>query len=159
MTGVFLRAALVGIAAAVASCASSPSASPSAPTAVGESGAVLSAVPAAHLPKGECGMILWTLHENRPAPIFRYVSGKKAEVVVNGARLELLREASEGNSAYGVFERQTFRAPSGLALSITLVFGAGFDGGAYVERALVAIHSPDGWRTVTPTAGLVGCRA
>jgi hypothetical protein len=112
-----------------------------------------------NLPQGECGMILWTLDDRAPVPIFRYVSGKSAEMVVNGRLVSLSRKEMSGASQFGVFEHQVFSSETGdMRTSIDAVFAMGFEGGVYLERGIISIASEDGWRTVVPSAGVAGCR-
>lgn len=130
-----------------------------APAIAPDEGVVLGALPASALPKGECGMVLWTLDEKRPAPVFRYVAGESAEILVKGEVVSLTRMEAEGESFYGVAEEQIFIAANGLSASVAVRFSLGFDGGSYLERGLITVETPEGWRTVTPSAGLAGCRS
>lgn len=104
-------------------------------------------------------MVLWTLDENRPLAVFRYVAGKQAEIVIGRTPVTLSRGEIGGASAFGVFEKQKFTSEDGLALSVDVRFSIGFDGGSYLERGLITIEDAEGWRTVAPTAGLAGCRS
>jgi hypothetical protein len=124
-----------------------------------EAGAVVSGLGEAGLPRGECGMILWSLDEDRPVPIFRYISGKTAEMSVGGQLRTLKRIEASGATAFGVYEDQSFAADDGLTVNVTMRFGLGFDGGAYVENGLIAVDTAPGWRTISPSAGISGCRA
>ncbi len=154
--------ALVVLGAISASCASSEVAretgankgAPSSSAANETAGAL----PDASLPSGACGMILWTLDVERPIPVFRAVSEKGAEVNVNGAVRKLTLEEFSGGSGFGVFETQTF-VGEGLRVTTRVRFGLGFDGGSYLERGLISIEKPDGWKAVIPAAGIAGCRA
>lgn len=112
----------------------------------------------AALPKGSCGMILWTLDAERPIPVFRAVSQKGAEVNIDGAVRKLTLSEFSGGSGFGVYETQTF-AGEGLTVSVRVRFGLGFEGGAYLERGLLSIEKPDGWKAVIPAAGIAGCRS
>jgi hypothetical protein len=150
--------ALAIAGAAAASCASTPETAPAAPRAAAGGDIAIGAIADAALPKGECGMILWTLEAERPAPVFRLIVGKGAEMSVNGESLRLPLAEADGASGFGVFERQRFAA-DGVVATATVRFGMGFDGGSYVERGLLTVESPDGWRTVVPAAGIAGCRA
>ncbi len=152
--------ALIAVALA-ASCASKGGAqsgrlnkgSPS-PAAASETAGSL---PDAALPRGSCGMILWTLDAERPIPVFRAVSQKGAEINVDGAVQKLALTEFSGGSGFGVFEAQTFSS-DGLTVTVQVRFGLGFEGGAYLERGLVSIEKPDGWKAVIPAAGIAGCR-
>jgi hypothetical protein len=126
---------------------------PSSPNANATAGAL----PDAALPKGGCGMVLWTLDVERPIPVFRAVSQAGAEIVIDGRLRALQLEEAEGGSGFGVHEIQKFSG-EGLTVSVRVRFGLGFDGGAYLERGLVSIEKADGWKTVIPAAGIAGCR-
>ena len=116
------------------------------------------ALPDAALPKGGCGMILWTLDIERPIPVFRAVSEKGAEIVVDGKLQQLALAEADGGAGFGVYETQKFTG-EGLTVSVRVRFGLGFEGGSYLERGLVSIEKADGWKTVIPAAGIAGCRA
>jgi len=157
-----LAAAVVMTGALAASCASDGAAKAAragkdAPSSAAAS-ATAGALPDAALPKGACGMILWTLDAERPIPVFRAVSQKGAEVNVDGAVRQLALAAADGGSGFGVFERQTFTG-DGLTVTVRVRFGLGFEGGSYLERGLLSIEKPDGWKAVVPAAGIAGCRA
>ncbi len=121
--------------------------------------ATAGALPDAALPKGGCGMVLWTLDVERPIPVFRAVSEQGAEIVIEGVLRKLPLTSADGGAGFGVYEDQTFASEDGLKVTVRVRFGLGFDGGAYLERGLVSIEKPDGWKTVIPAAGIAGCRA
>jgi hypothetical protein len=153
------HAVFVG-ALVVSGCASDASKKTTQSVVAAPSGAgdvVVGALADASLPKGECGMIVWTLEENQPAPILRVTSGKGAEMVVNGAPVKFTIAETSGAAGFGVFEDQNFTA-EGYSATVKVRFGLGFDGGSYLERGLVTLESASGWRTVVPAAGVAGCR-
>lgn len=125
----------------------------------GEDAQTLGALAATELPDRSCGMILWTLDEQRPSPVFRYVAGKTADIVIGNRPIELVRTVGNGVAGFGVYERQEFESEDGFRVEVTNQFGVGFDGGAYLERGLVKVHSPEGWSVVAPAAGIAGCRS
>ena len=156
--GTALSAALV-----MAGCATAPNANQTV-DAINETpleeGYILTRIADSSLPAGECGMILWTLEDNRPEPIFRYVAGQSATLAVNGTPVELIRQQAEGARAFGIAEAQAFTDETqALQVTVASQIGLGFDGGAYLERGLITIENKQGWRTVTPAAGIAGCRA
>ncbi len=159
----FKTSYLAPIALALGACASNtdrvvaPKAAP-APSSTVETGLSLGELADSAIPRGECGMILWTLESDRPAAVFRYVSGKNAEVSINGEMRALSLISAQGGSSYGVSEEQTFEDDAGLVISIRVNFGMGFDGGNYLERTLITVENAAGWRTVIPSAGVAGCR-
>ena len=124
-----------------------------------ENGALLTRIAAPSIPKGRCGMVLWTAEGERPAPIFRFVSQEKATISVGGEEVVLERTQARGASGFGVSEEQIFVSEAeGLQVKVVAYFGLGFDGGSYLERGLITVETLDGWRSVTPAAGLAGCR-
>jgi hypothetical protein len=150
------------IGALAAACASNSrskdaSADNKGPSSPGAS-ATAAALPDAALPRGACGMILWTLDVERPIPIFRAISQKGGEVNVDGAVRKLTLADADGSAGFGVYETQTFSG-EGITVTVRVRFGLGFEGGSYLERGLVSIEKPDGWKTVIPAAGIAGCRA
>lgn len=126
--------------------------------ALSEGGALFSAIPEPALPDASCGMILWTLDDQEPTPILRYVVGKGAEIALAGSVVPLEVIDTAGSSRYGVAEEQAFQGPNGVSLNVRVSFGLGFDGGQYLERSIITIEDDAGWRNVTPAAGLAGCR-
>lgn len=153
---------LLVAAPGVAGCAMLGGGSEPAPAVVPAAqveGVALSALPDSALPKGACGMVLWTLDEERPAAVFRYIAGGAGEIVVGGRTVSLQRVEATGRSAYGVYEQQSFAAADGMRLDVAVHLTLGFDGGSYLERGLIKIETASGWRTVAPSAGLAGCRS
>jgi len=129
-------------------------------TASVEDGYILTRIAESSLPEGKCGMVLWTLEQERPEPIFRYVVGETGSLSINGEPVELKRLQAEGARAFGIAEAQSFTdATAQLQVTVVSQIGLGFDGGAYLERGLITIDNQQGWRTITPTAGITGCRS
>ncbi len=126
--------------------------------ALNESVDSLGALPEAAIPQQSCGMILWTLEGKKPAPVFRFVSGKTGEIMLGGQIIELTLSSTGGASGFGVYENLSFTADSGVTVEVTSEFGAGFDGGSYVERGLIKVRDESGWSLVAPAAGIAGCR-
>ncbi|MEZ5893096.1 MAG: hypothetical protein R3C58_08125 [Parvularculaceae bacterium] len=152
-------ACAVAAAALMAGCmATSKKESPLAAEPVSQELAGLGPIGDAALPEKSCGMILWTLEGSTPTPVFRYVSGEKAEVNVNGAIVTLVRADYSGASGYGVSERQHFESAGGLRMDVSARFGLGFNGGAYLEQGLIKLENDAGWSLITPAAGIAGCR-
>lgn len=118
----------------------------------------LSALSQSQIPEGKCGMILWTLTEQKPVPVFRYIAGEQAEINLGTQPVVLTRLNYEGASSFGVYETQRFNSVSGLLIDIEANFGAGFEGGAYLERGVIKIEDSEGWQLVAPAAGIAGCR-
>ena len=155
-----IGAAHLGLALA-ASCAGACAATPAkeaASAAAEVEGVTLGVLADSAIPSGECGMVLWALDDERPNAVFRYLVGKKADIVRGGARAELTRSSAEGAAGYGVSERQTFVDGAGLSLTVDARFGLSFEGGSYLEKGVIIVETAEGWRTVVPVAGLAGCR-
>jgi len=119
----------------------------------------LSALYDSKLPEKSCGMILWTLDAQRPSPVFRYIVGEQANIVVGGTDIRLMRTRATGESVFGIFQNQEFESVDGVRMEVTSRLGSGFDGGVYLERGLVKVYAPDGWSIVAPAAGIAGCRS
>jgi len=151
---------LILAAFALAACASSGGAKPSKSVVAAPSGGgdvIVGAIEDAALPRGECGMILWTLEADQPAPIFRLIAGKNAEIVLNGEPVKLVLAETAGAIGFGVAEENTLVAEN-ITAKVRARFGLGFEGGSYLEQGLLTIESASGWRAVIPAAGVAGCR-
>ena len=139
--------------------ASTPVQSEDTVIAANADGQTLGALTETQLPDRSCGMILWTLDANRPSPVFRFVSGKDAEIVINDVTINFARVSGAGDSGFGIYQYQEFESETGLRLEVSSEFGAEFDGGSYLEQGLVKVHAPEGWSIVAPAAGIAGCRS
>lgn len=156
-----MRSVILSVAAALAAACSTTSTTTATQGVVaapsGDGDVIVGALADASLPKGDCGMILWTLEANAPAAIFKMTADKGAEMVVNGKPVKLSVVETAGAAGFGVFEESKLAA-EGLSASVKVRFGLGFEGGSYVERGLLTVESASGWRTVIPAAGVAGCR-
>lgn len=154
---------LIGcVAAALAGCASSGALPESAVRDTAGDGtpigaATLGPIPQGSLPKGKCGLILWTLDQREPMPVLRQISGEGAEISLGGRAIALTLVSTEGQSAFGVAEMTKFSG-GGVSAVVKVRFGLGFEGGVYLERGVVTIERADGWSVVAPAAGVAGCR-
>ncbi len=127
-------------------------------SALPEAGFILNQLPDSSLPRGKCGMILWTLTDGAPAAVFRFVAGDVADVSLKGKPMKLRALEVSGRSEFGVSERQVFLTPDSVRVTTEFRFGLGFDGGVYLERALISVEDEAGWKSVSPAAGIAGCR-
>ena len=160
------KTALAILAAPIAACSSlgtssnnsSGAEAPSAPATTVSTEQSLGELAEAQIPEKACGMILWTLDAQRPSPVFRYISGEEANIVIGQTPVKLFRTEFNGTSGFGVFESQSFVSEDGVRVEVLSRFGVGFDGGSYLERGLIKVHAPDGWSIVAPAAGIAGCR-
>ncbi len=151
--------ALAGAAGCAATPGGAPSAAaPAAGPATLADGLALGPLPQAAIPAESCGLLLWTVSSQRPIPVFRFLSGKSAEIQLGGRIVSLTLVDAAGESAYGVFEQQVFQGPDGLAVEVTGAFGVGFNGGVYLEDGVIRLRDAEGWSAVTPAAGVAGCR-
>ncbi len=121
-------------------------------------GVALSAIGKAQISAGECGMLLWTLDEDRPQPIFQFISGGKADVMHYGSPEKMTLVGASGPGGFGVHQNQEFHTADGSVMKVSVSFGQGFDGGSYLKQGLITIDSPAGMRSVIPAAGIAGCR-
>ncbi len=111
------------------------------------------------IPKGECGMMLWTLDAERPILVFRFVANGHGEVMLDGVAMDLTLTQAEGASGFGIYENFEFQAPDETIFKVSVRFGQGFDRGSYLQQGLITVERSDGWKSVTPTAGIAGCRS
>ena len=127
-------------------------------SAGGEEGYLLSGIADSSIPTGKCALVLWTLDERAPTPVLKFIVGEEGEATINGSPMELKLVGSGGVTRYGVAENQIYVADGRLKVTVRFDFALGFEGGNYVENGLIAIEDKFGWRSVTPAAGLAGCR-
>ena len=153
---------LTGAAGCAATQGASSGGADAAPVQVGpaslEEGQTLGALPEASIPADACGMILWTVSSQRPIPVFRFISGKTAEIQLSGQVVPLSLANVAGDSGFGVFEDQVFQSADGLVVEVNANFSTGFAGGAYLESGVIRMRDAAGWSAVTPAAGIAGCR-
>ncbi len=123
-----------------------------------ERGVALSAIGKAQIPAGECGMLLWTLDEDRPQPIFQFISGGKADIMHYGSPEKITLVRASGPGGFGVRQNQEFHTADGSVMKVSVSFGRSFDGGSYLKQGLITVDSPAGTRSVIPAVGIAGCR-
>lgn len=115
------------------------------------------------MPRGRCGMILYTAASGRSVPVFRSLDDATGVMEIDGELVSLDLVASRGEMRAGQGARQTYHARSRAAgevvIDVDAVWGTPFPGGTYVERGLVTLTAGDGWRRVLPVAGIAGCKA
>lgn len=120
----------------------------------------LEEIPAQRLDSGQCALFLWT-RGSPPRRVFMALqSPALARVKVGGRVLDLPRVGWEGEAVFGHPAMQRF-AGSGLELKVTIQADArsGLVGGAVAPTATIEYRSADGWETVIPAAGMVGCQS
>ncbi len=124
-----------------------------------ESGVLLGALANSQIPEGKCGMVLWTLDAKRPQPVVRFVSGGTGDILLNNVPTVMTLIHASGASGFGIYENLEFQNENGVQIKVSVQFGQGFDGGNYLHRGLITVEEPGGWRSVTPAAGIAGCRS
>ncbi len=120
---------------------------------------VLTAIEKPQIDSGECGVLLWTLDADRPAPVLKFIVGHEGEIALEGKAQSLTLVKASGASGFGVYEELEFVGGEGAVVSVSMQFGQGFDGGAYLQRGIITVENAAGWRSVTPAAGIAGCRS
>jgi len=120
---------------------------------------VLTAIEKPQIDSGECGVLLWTLDADRPVPILKFIVGHDGEIALEGKAQSLTLVKASGASGFGVYEELELVSAEGAAVSVSMQFGQGFDGGAYLQRGIITVENAAGWRSVTPAAGIAGCRS
>lgn len=165
---------LLMTAGLAAACAGTPDAGPDDKAAttdasseakyqVKEDAPRITALSERNLEAGQCGMLLWTLDDGEPVMIFRNVSGKSAEMVIDGEKQKLDLVEETGERRFGVSARQQYTiepdTPGETLVRVDATFGLPFDGGVYIEEGVISLRNFFGWERVTPVAGLAGCRA
>lgn len=114
-------------------------------------------LPPQQLDDGECGLFLWT-NSSDPRLVFASLSGGTAHMVVNGEDLDLARNVAEGQEYLGQFEKQNFYSPDlNVALNIVVERRANIVDGAVIPSATLRVTETNGWETVIPVGGLIGC--
>ena len=115
------------------------------------------------IPRGRCGMILWTKAGSRIAPIFRSLDVTEATMQVEGKPVGLVLDSQSGDLALGMRSEQVFKGFDGdgqpLSVEARLDWGDGFPGGLYVRGGTLTVNGADGWSRILPVAGIAGCKA
>jgi hypothetical protein len=158
------------ILASVAACLGVPASGAETPAAQAAAieaethSAVVSTVEVGTLPPqelgaGQCGLFLWT-NASEPRLVFASLTGGNARMMVNGQELALARNAAEGQEIYGQFESQHFYSEAmDVALNIVVERRVAITDGAVVPSATLRVKERNGWETVIPAGGLIGCEA
>lgn len=115
------------------------------------------------MPRGRCGMILYTQAAGRTVPIFRSLDDATALMQIEGDMTALQLTGARGEVRVSQSEQQAYIARmadgSKVEVEVEARWGLTFPGGSYVERALITLTGADGWRRVLPSAGIAGCKA
>jgi hypothetical protein len=113
-----------------------------------------------NLPSGSCGMLLWMVQQGKPVMMFRALQEGGAEMTVDEQPTMLQAVARNGEQRFGVFTNQDYATEDGrIKVSVRSTFGRPFDGGNYIDEAIVTVINAEGWEKIIPAAGLAGCRA
>lgn len=163
----FVRAACASALLAVAGCGVTSAGrnqqtradAPAAPASVDAGEYRFDAIERQPLPPGACGMFLWARSTQQPVLIFAaFANPAEARVRLRGRDLTLARTSAEGVAEYGHYETQVF-ANDRLTLTVDVTFDAQrqLSDGAAIERGVIRVRDREGWETVLPVGGLVGC--
>ena len=114
---------------------------------------------ARRLSAGSCGLFLWIRNAQRKQVLFADAATRTAEMMFDGAPVELTRTLADGPSAFGHFARQDFTG-AGLSVTLDLTLDAreGMTDGVAVPQGSMRVSQPDGWQIVLPVGGLVACQ-
>jgi hypothetical protein len=114
-------------------------------------------LPPQELAPGQCGFFLWT-NSSDPRLVFVSLASGNARMVVNGENLDLSRNSAEGQEYLGQFENQNFQNPElNVALNIVVERRPNIVDGAVIPSATLRLTESNGWETVLPVGGLIGC--
>ena len=114
-------------------------------------------LPPQELEEGKCGLFLWT-NASEPRLVFVSINDGNARMLINGEDLALARNAAEGREYLGQFESQSFYSPEmSVVLSMEVERRPTIVDGAVVPSATLRVTEPNGWETVIPVGGLIGC--
>jgi hypothetical protein len=105
-------------------------------------------------------MFLWGQSAGEPVFVLAaYAQPAEARVRIDGRDRTLRRTAAEGQSASGHFERQTY-TDRGVSITVDVEFAAdrAMVDGVAIEQASMRVLDSDGWETIIPVGGLVGCQ-
>ncbi|MEO1657666.1 MAG: hypothetical protein AAFR65_08085 [Pseudomonadota bacterium] len=115
------------------------------------------------IPRGQCGMILWSQMGSQTVPIFRSVGITQASMTLENEPVNLVLAQQSGMLRLGMGDSQDFitGASNSGAVGAKLRFdwGQPFPGGSYVQRGTLTVSGADGWERVMPVAGIAGCKS
>ncbi len=113
------------------------------------------------LPLGACGMFLWARSGEQPVLVLAaFANPAEARVRLRGRDRVLRRTGASGASQFGHFETQTF-SDDRLTLEVAVSFDESrrLSDGAALERGVIRVEDSEGWQTIVPVGGLIGCGA
>lgn len=169
MTRLF-RAGCLALAVGLAGCAAAPEigradgprAAARVPVNTQTEAPDLGALETYSIPRGQCGMVLYTLAGTTPVPVFRSLDDGSGLVEVDGQLAALRLVGRGGDARMTVPSAQYFegRNAAGAPFSVAVAtrWGSGFPSGSYVDSGTITLQGADGWTRVVPVAGLAGCR-
>jgi hypothetical protein len=111
------------------------------------------------LPPGACGMFLWARSGEQPILLVAaFANPAEARVRLSGRNRTLRRSSADGASRYGHFETQAFEDDR-LTLEVEVAFDEDrpMTDGVALESGVVRVRDREGWETVIPVGGLIGC--
>jgi hypothetical protein len=115
------------------------------------------------VPRGRCGMILYTLAGATPVPIFRSTDDGTAIMEIERQVTPLALVGRGGTTRMAIPSMQYFQGhlASGEAITVAAQteWGQPFQGGSYVRSGTMTVTAANGWSRVVPVAGIAGCKA
>lgn len=137
--------------------AASPALAEAAPAPTG--GLRLEALPTQTLATGQCALFLWA-RTTPPRRVFMALQDPAvARIRIKGRSVDLPRTAAEGESAYGHSPMQRYEGEGiTLTMSIQMDARSGLVGGAVIPTGSLEYRDAEGWETIIPVAGMVGCQ-
>jgi len=155
-------ASVIAAAWLLSACAISPSSAvaPIGPTSLPDGSArelQLGTLAPRKLASGECGMFLWAKTSERNLVFFN-ARGGSGHMVLGGREIEVVRGSAEGQEILGQYETQIFRHQD-ISIEIQIQFERrpGLARGAIIPQGALRLKRDDGWESIIPVGGLVGC--
>lgn len=148
---------------AVAACSSVPVTAPEAPTsasALAQQGQTNSrkGLPPQTLAPGECGLFLWTRREQPSFVFFSRTGTESASVWLDGQEVDAQRTSFGGDIFGQELTEQGFSLPDGKEVQLNLSPGELLVGGQRIPEATMTVIDLEGWKTMTPVAGVSVCQ-
>lgn len=155
MASVLKRAACAAAAILFAGLAHAQGAS----TQVDIGGLKLDALPAQKLSPGRCGLFLWSRTQQPVFVLFATDTPAEATIRVGNRNRQLARKTTEGDRVFGHFARQTF-ADRQYTLEIELTYDTSrpVQDGAIIKQGVMRTTDKNGFETVLPIGGMIGCQ-
>lgn len=119
-----------------------------------------STLPPQRLERGQCGMFLWAQTPHQPVFVLAaFDNPAEVRVSIDKRERNLPRTAFEGERMAGHFERQTY-SDGRVTMRIEVQFDEEREirGGAMVRQGVLRVTDREGWETIIPVGGMIGCQ-